>query len=187
VGELLPQYVAFLRGINVGGHRVKMDHLRGLFEQLDVRDVSTFIASGNVLFSSRAREPTLRQRIEGHLADRLGYQVATFLRTRAEIDGIVSRGDGDRDVPPGPGTLHVALLYAPAPPALCETLGDLSSKVDQFGFAGREIYWRTRGKVSESPLFGAGLERALRGTENTMRNMNTLERLAARLAEASGA
>jgi uncharacterized protein (DUF1697 family) len=49
----MPQTIALLRGINVGGHRVKMDRLRLLFEELDLRHVSTFIASGNVIFSNR--------------------------------------------------------------------------------------------------------------------------------------
>ncbi|NNK48375.1 MAG: DUF1697 domain-containing protein, partial [Gemmatimonadetes bacterium] len=44
------QYIAFLRGINVGGHRVKMNRLGELFEELGLSNVSTFIASGNVIF-----------------------------------------------------------------------------------------------------------------------------------------
>ena len=47
----MPRYVALLRGINVGGHRIKMDRLRELFVELDLADVTTFIASGNVIFS----------------------------------------------------------------------------------------------------------------------------------------
>ena len=49
------RYVAFLRAINVGGHVVKMDRLRNLFEALGFSGVRTFIASGNVLFDSAAR------------------------------------------------------------------------------------------------------------------------------------
>ena len=45
--------VAFLRAINVGGHNVKMDRLRELFEALGLSNVETFIASGNVIFDSR--------------------------------------------------------------------------------------------------------------------------------------
>ncbi|MBM3836028.1 MAG: DUF1697 domain-containing protein [Verrucomicrobia bacterium] len=46
------QYIAFLRAMNLGRRRVKMDYLRSLFEQLRFSDVATFIASGNVLFAS---------------------------------------------------------------------------------------------------------------------------------------
>ena len=50
----MPKFVAFLRAINVGGHLVKMDELRGLFEALGFSNVETFIASGNVIFDSKA-------------------------------------------------------------------------------------------------------------------------------------
>jgi uncharacterized protein (DUF1697 family) len=46
----MPKYVAFLRAINVGGHTVKMDHLRRLFEALGFTNVETFIASSDVVF-----------------------------------------------------------------------------------------------------------------------------------------
>jgi uncharacterized protein (DUF1697 family) len=51
----MPKYVAFLRAINVGGHTVKMDHLRRLFEALEFDNVETFIASGNVIFDSASK------------------------------------------------------------------------------------------------------------------------------------
>ena len=80
------RYIAFLRGINLGGHNVKMDRLRVLFEELGLGDVTTFIASGNVIFDSDERDAdTLADRIEAHLAQALGYDVPTFLRTDVEL------------------------------------------------------------------------------------------------------
>lgn len=48
----MTRYFAFLRAINVGGHVVKMDRLRQVFESLAFSNVETFIASGNVIFES---------------------------------------------------------------------------------------------------------------------------------------
>ena len=48
----MPRYIAFLRAINIGGHTVKMDDLRQLFESLQFTSVETFIASGNVIFKA---------------------------------------------------------------------------------------------------------------------------------------
>lgn len=182
----MPRYVAFLRGINVGGHRVKMDHLRGLFEQLDVGDVSTFIASGNVLFSTDSDDrEALRTAIEDHLESELGYGVGTFLRTPAELAEIAAldaRGASDEW---GPESSHyVVFLQAGAPSELREGLVALESEIDDFDVTAREVHWRTRGKVSESPLFGQAIERVFRGTPNTMRNMNTVKRLVAKTAHA---
>ena len=80
-------YVALLRGINVGGHRITMERLRELFVELGFASVETFIASGNVFFQT---PETDMLRLETHasrrtLSQALGYEVATFLRTPAEL------------------------------------------------------------------------------------------------------
>ena len=75
------RYVAFLRAMNVGGHNVKMADLREQFTVLGFTNVTTFIASGNVRFSSRAENTTaLEAQIETHLAAHLGFAVDTFIR-----------------------------------------------------------------------------------------------------------
>jgi uncharacterized protein (DUF1697 family) len=80
----MPKFVAFLRAINVGGHLVKMDELRGLFEALGFTNVETFIASGNVIFDSKATNvKSLERKIEKHLEASLGYAVTTFIRSVA--------------------------------------------------------------------------------------------------------
>ena len=85
----MPRFVAFLRAINVGGHTVTMAKLRVLFESLGLEDVETFIASGNVVFSSPAKNlAALENRIEDHLAASLGYEVKTFIRSDAEVAAV---------------------------------------------------------------------------------------------------
>ena len=80
----MPRYVAFLRAINVGGHVVKMDDLRRRFAQLGFTEVETFIASGNVIFSSPSRDAAaLEKKIERQLEKSFGYEVKTFVRTLA--------------------------------------------------------------------------------------------------------
>ncbi len=74
--------IAFLRAINVGGHTVKMDDLRRLFESLGFTRGETFIASGNVVFETTSKNTTaLERKIEKKLRDALGYEVATFIMT----------------------------------------------------------------------------------------------------------
>ena len=78
-------YIAFLRGINLGRRRVKMDELRGFFEQLKFTRVATFIASGNVLFSDRTTDTdALRGRMEQDPAKVLGCSVDVFPTHRHE-------------------------------------------------------------------------------------------------------
>lgn len=101
------RYVAFLRGINLGNRRLKMDALRRHFEALDaVEDPSTYLASGNVIFdvSAPSREEAgpeepqeleaqrrLEEGIEAHLRGTLGYEVDTFVRRLAALDPLLDR------------------------------------------------------------------------------------------------
>ncbi len=86
------RYIALLRGINVGGHVVKMNRLRDLFGELGFDQVRTYIQSGNVFFDSDERETgALRTRIQEHLRAALGYDVATCLRTAEELESIIAR------------------------------------------------------------------------------------------------
>src|SRR3954464_11906486 len=87
----MPQYVAFLRGINLGNRRLKMEQLKALFEDMKFSEVATFIASGNVLFESKAKDDLkLTKMIEAHLEKALGYDVDTFVRTRAEVAAVTA-------------------------------------------------------------------------------------------------
>ncbi|MFH1763735.1 MAG: DUF1697 domain-containing protein [Gemmatimonadota bacterium] len=179
----MPQYIAFLRGINVGGHRVKMDHLRNLFKELGYVDVATVIASGNVVFSSPSRDMEgLRFELERHLANDLGYEVATFIRTPAELKEIAALAPSLLAPTTSSGlSLYVLFLSTPADSGLRSRLSEHGSAIDEFRFSGREVYWLIQGKLSQSPLFGAGLEKALRGLPFTMRNMTTIGKLVAKL------
>jgi uncharacterized protein (DUF1697 family) len=178
----MPRYIALLRGINVGGHRVKMDRLRELFEALGFDHVTTFIASGNVTFSAESHDAeALQGEIEGHLARELGYEVATFIRSPAELEAVAAF---EPPIPTPDGSapsLYVIFLEAPAGEDLRSTFTGLRTEMDDFHFSGREVYWLIQGKVSESPLFGKRIEKATRAVPNTMRNMNTVQKLVRKL------
>jgi uncharacterized protein (DUF1697 family) len=161
------RYVAFLRAINVGGHVVKMDRLRELFEELGLASVETFIASGNVIFESRASAATLEPKIAKHLRDALGYEVATFLRTIPELIPIAAR----------PGDFWVGFLGGP--PTSDKVLA-LHTPDDELSIDGRELYWKCRlVRYSDSKLTNGKLEKAL-GRPMTMRNVTTVRKLAAK-------
>ena len=92
------RYVALLRGINVGGKNlIKMAALARCFEELGADDVKTYIASGNVLFSSVETARALVPRLEAGLAARFGYPASLVLRTRAQMQRVVA------SAPPGFG------------------------------------------------------------------------------------
>ncbi len=173
--------VAFLRAINVGGHTVRMEQLRALFTAMGFADVETFIASGNVIFSSDATDvPALERRIEAALGESLGYAVAAFVRSIEDVQRM-ARYQPFPESEPGieKSTIYVILLARAPTPAARTLLLAVQSDVDAFAVKGREIYWRHRGKLPESPFSGAQLERTTGGPA-TMRNRNTIVRLADR-------
>lgn len=175
----MPRYVALLRAINVGGHVVKMDRLRELFEGMGLRDVTTHIASGNVLFSAdRATASALETKIEGGLAAALGYDVDTFLRSPAELAATA----GHEPFPVAEGSsLYVGFLKEPPHAAAQRAVLGFRSEVDDFAVVEREVYWHCRIRSSDSAFSGARLEKALR-QRATFRNVTTVRKLAALLA-----
>ncbi len=85
------QYVALLRGINVGGKNlIRMADLVACFESGGFADVRTYIQSGNVLFRSSEASPTeLRDHVEKLLSTTFGYTASVVLRTREQLRAIV--------------------------------------------------------------------------------------------------
>ena len=175
----MPRQVAFLRAINVGGHVVKMDRLRMLFEEAGLEGVETFIASGNVMFDAPRGAPApLERRIAKHLQEALGYEVATFVRDAKELARIVAHDPFAADGPAR--SLYVGMTTAEPSRDAAARLMALSGDDDLFHVHAAEIYWGRRGGFSDSRYTGAFLERTL-GMPITMRSINTIRRLSARM------
>ena len=170
------RYVAFLRAINVGGRVVKMTALKQLFEGLKLAEVETFIASGNVIFSSPAEAAKLEALIERGMQKGLGYEVTTFLRTTGEIAAIAKRDPFGVSMPPG-GRIYVGFLRDKPAAGAKRKVADLGTPTDTLVVEGREIYWLCTTPSTESVISGATLEKTL-GQPATLRNMNTVRRLA---------
>ena len=133
-------YIAFLRGINLGNRRLKMDDLRARFEELKFADVSTFIASGNVIFASKvADRRKLEKQIQDHLLASFGYGVDTFVRTRAEVAAIAAfRPFSKADFENPAHTVYVSLLTDPLAAEQRRGLLACGTEVDEFCVEGRE-------------------------------------------------
>jgi uncharacterized protein (DUF1697 family) len=174
------RYVAFLRGMNLGGRRIKNEDLRAHFEALGCEDVATFRASGNVIFASDGEPaPKLTARLEGGLADALGYEVPVFLRSARELLAIAAYEPFDaRHVAASKGKLQIALLTKrPAAAAAKEALA-LSTEADRLAIDGRELYWLPDGGMSDSELDLKALAAVLGPT--TIRTKGTIDQIAAR-------
>jgi uncharacterized protein (DUF1697 family) len=178
--------VALLRAVNVGGrNRVPMAELRSALEDAGLRNVSTVLQSGNVVFDGPGGEDAAASTIRTTIVEAFGLEVGVSVRTAAELRRVVSGnpflGGGDR---PDPATLHVAFLDAkPAAPDAAR-LDPERSPPDAFALRGREVYLSYPNGSGRSRLTLGYLETTL-GVQGTARNWRTVERLAALLTAAA--
>ena len=180
----MPRHIAFLRAINVGGHTVKMDRLRAIFESLDFANVETFIASGNVVFETTALDTAaLETSIATALQAALGYEVATFVRTEAELARIAAHEAFPPSDLAAAQALNIAFLEGPLDAESVRKLMVLKTAIDDFAAHEREIYWLCLKKQSESTFSNAVLEKTL-GRQSTLRGANTVQKMAAKYGPA---
>ena len=180
----MSRHVALLRGINVGGSGViRMEELRAIFAKAGAEEVSTYIASGNVLFSASARDlPGIRTRAQSALAKRLGPAAATVYRTAAELIATAER-DPFRAIPAGADVRRHVLFLDAAPakrPRL--PLFDEDEACELIALHGRDAF--VVGHRKKKGLYygfpNNWVERDL-GVTSTTRGWNTVEKLAALL------
>jgi uncharacterized protein (DUF1697 family) len=163
----MTQFVAFLRAVNVGGTgKLPMADLRKMFAELSFTDVKTYIASGNVAFSSETSEKAIKSAVEEKLAEYAGKHVAVFVRTAAEMRRILN----DSPFPDkAPNFTFVVFLERKAPK---DTLARAVRLVDEEVHIGkREIYVHYPNGVSQSKL------RIPAAEHGTARNMNTVRKM----------
>lgn len=180
----MTRYVAFLRAINAGqGRAITMETLRRHLQPLGFADVTTFISSGNVLFSASGSSRTLENRIETRLRKTMKAEVPAFLRTEAELARIavyqpflLTSEEPDAEV-------NVIFLTGPLDKEAAEKVTALSTETDEFIVHEREIYWLRRHKAGASPYSTVALEHAL-DRPFTVRTLRTIKRLAEKYSPA---
>ncbi|MFI5356134.1 MAG: DUF1697 domain-containing protein [Opitutales bacterium] len=177
----MPRFVAFLRGINLGRRRPPMAELQRLFEELGFADVATFIASGNVIFESPGRDGRkLEVRIETQLAAHLGYEVDTFVRRTDEVAAVLQARVRAGPATEG-GSLHVVFLKTPLSASQRKLLAACETAVDRLKPDGREIYWLCRIRTPDSKVWSSPAMKAVGLSTYTMRNLTSLQKLAAKI------
>ena len=168
------KYIAFLRAINVGGHTVKMDHLRELFELLGFSNVETFIASGNVIFETKEKNAaSIEKKIAAYLEKSLGYAVDSFLRTPQEVAEIEKRNPFKAEKKED--GVYVSLLHETPNAAGKSALMALKNKANDFAILNLEVYWLRLNK-DDSIFLKTSLEKILK-LSSTMRNITTVRKI----------
>ena len=163
----MTRMVALLRAVNLFGRPLLMADLKRVAEDIGLENPRTFIASGNLLFTSSKREATLKSALETALETHMGKRIGVMIRTAAEMAAVTKANPFAEE----PGNRVVAIFLDDAPPA--DTVEKAKNRADErFALGKREIYvhypyGQGRSKL-QIPAAAAG----------TARNMNTVAKLA---------
>jgi uncharacterized protein (DUF1697 family) len=167
-------FVALLRAVNVGGTgKLPMSELKAMCEELGFAPVRTYIASGNVVFTSRKSEAAIKSALEKRLAGYAGKPVGVLVRSAAEMADVSAANPFPQAAP----NRTMAIFLDDAPPR--DTLAAVRGRKDEAIKLGkREIYVHYGEGMAKSKLV---IPAAKTGTARNMNTVATLAKMAAEL------
>jgi uncharacterized protein (DUF1697 family) len=168
------KYVAFLRGVNVGGRNIKMVDLKACFERAGYNKVITYLQSGNVVFESDKNQAQLKEKIEALLSKTFNYPANVQVFSLAELAKIVK--DYPFENREGYHS-YVIFIENGLEQELADEVIELPDKLEQVAAGQGVVYWKVqKGQTLKSP-FAKLLTKSKYREFNTNRNINTLQKL----------
>jgi len=166
----MKSYVILLRGINVGGIRIKMPDLKAAFEGAGCSDVKTYLQSGNVVFGHASPLAEVKALLEKTLTATFGYEAYVLLYEHSVLAGVIAGYPFERDE-----THHAYAVFVDDPAAFAELSSQASGFDEPIRAADGLFYWKcVKGQSLETP-FSKLLAKAKYKPCTTTRNLNTLE------------
>src|SRR5437773_1814350 len=134
--------ISMLRGVNVGSHnRIKMDALRALYESLGLRDVQTYVQSGNVVFRTEEREfVRLAKRVEKGIERSFGFRPVVIVRTSSELRDVIARNPFATRPGIDPSRLLVTFFADDPGPEPRASILRIKADPEELSIHGRELY-----------------------------------------------
>jgi uncharacterized protein (DUF1697 family) len=161
-------FIALLRAVNVGGTgKLPMSELKSMCEALGFAGVRTYIAGGNVVFTSRKSEPAVKKVLEAALESYAGKPVGVMVRTVAAMQAVLSENPFPKLAPN-----RTVAVFLDFPPPTDTLKGIKGRKDEQIGLGRREIYIHYGDGMGQSKLVVPAAK------TGTARNMNTVAALA---------
>jgi uncharacterized protein (DUF1697 family) len=170
--------ISMLRAVNVGGHnKIKMDALRALYESMGLRDVQTYVQSGNVIFRTKERDlASLAKKIGNGIERRFGFRPEVVLRTTAELRDVIRRNPFAKRRNLEPGKFLVTFLAGDPGEDARENARKIRTEPEELILDGREAYIYFPNGMGRPKMSWPAIERALK-TSGTGRNWNSVNKL----------
>ncbi len=169
------KFCAFLRGVNVNGTSMKMAEVCAVFEKAGMADVSSVLASGNILFSSGKGKTELKKLLEKAMSEYFAYEAFLFVKDKNEVEAIVSNKPFEATA-----DFHIygfAGIDGIEKTLMAEFEKSEKTKGEEAKITANNFYWKVpKGNTLDS-TFGKILGR--KGLKNafTSRNLNTFEKV----------
>lgn len=167
----MASWVALLRGVGGGIRPLPMRELTAALEDIGLKDVRTYIQSGNVVFSSARSAARLAVEIERCIEKKFGFHSNTFVLSVPELQR-AAKGNPFPQADEKPQTLHLFFLAKPARAAQLDAMNEIKTKSEQFVLKSKVFYFYTPDGFGISKL-GVKAERLL-GVDTTARNWRTV-------------
>ncbi|NMC55995.1 MAG: DUF1697 domain-containing protein [Eubacteriaceae bacterium] len=175
-------YIAFLRGINVGGkNKIKMDDLKSALESIGLCSVKTYIQSGNIIFSSPESEDMLIKLIKSEIKEKFDINTSVVIRTLFELEQIISNCPfsqeqiaASQEANSEGESFYVALLPSAPSDEKIDALNKYKNDNDNFNIINRDIYMLLRQSIRTSKLADKILKL---DSSVTVRNFNTIKKI----------
>ncbi len=177
--ELVKTCISILRGINVSGQKkIIMSELTALYESLALKNVTTYIQSGNVVFKTdlKLSDEQFAQKIEQAIFEKYNFHVPVIIRTAEEIKHIITTNPFLKEKEINTDKLHVSFLSAMPGPATLEKIKTYDYPPDRFYISGKEVYLYCPESYGETKLSNKFFENKLQVTATT-RNWKTVNKL----------
>ncbi len=170
------KYVAFLRGINVGGNRIiKSADLKSCFESMSLKNIIIILQSGNVIFECAITDDLkITSTIEKKLQDRFSYPAKVVVKSLGALAQIVD----DYPFPTGKSDVqyYVVFLSEDLAGELTQSV-KLDPQIESIKAGQNVVYWKVAKGMTLKSEFGKLLSKARFKELNTVRNLNTLQKI----------
>ena len=173
------RHCAFLRGVNVNGNRMKMQEVCNVFKSCGASDVTSVLATGNIIFKSQEETEILKIKLESALSKYFNYKAHIFIKTISEIENIYANSPFIKE------ENHHIYCFITLPFLEVELL-EKFKKSKKLRFEKAEIvkqnfYWKVPKGETLNSDFGKILGNQSLKTSLTSRNINTIEKIIAKI------
>jgi uncharacterized protein (DUF1697 family) len=173
------KYCAFLRGVNVNGTTMKMAEVCKVFSDTYCKDVLSVLATGNIIFSSALNKNVLKEKLEKALSEYFNYEAFLFLKSAEEVQNIFAENPFEKDAD---FNIYSFITIPDFEEELLKNFNQTEkTEGEESKILNRNFYWKVKKGLMLDSNFGKILGKKAFKDSLTSRNINTIEKIIAKL------